>query len=220
MVSSGLSGPVTLAFDSAGDLFIANTANSTVSVLPKASGTLFGHSVSADTLATVVSSGLDAPIGLAFDSAGDLFIANSGNSTVSKLVLSPQVLSVHATPGTLRAGGGTVTVTGRVQHATSCQLRLLSRQSFPVVYSHNPTKSCRSGSYLAHVTMGANTKAIKRIVAFVLIARNSTSESSGRFYVVLAGATPATVLSVGAKPAFAPVARNTTSAFISQEQHG
>jgi DNA-binding beta-propeller fold protein YncE len=84
VVSSGLVGPNGLAFDSAGDLFIANYGNKTVSVLPKASGTIFGRSVSADTLTTVVSPRLDAPIALAFDSAGDLFIASSGN-TVSVL---------------------------------------------------------------------------------------------------------------------------------------
>ncbi len=32
----------------------------------------------------VITSGLDAPAGLAFDSAGDLYISNFGDSTVSK----------------------------------------------------------------------------------------------------------------------------------------
>ena len=63
-------------------------------------------------------------------------------------------------------------VTGTVKHAASCQLELLSRQSFPVVYSHNPTTACRNGSYSAHVTIGANPSAVKRTVAFALVARN------------------------------------------------
>ena len=41
------------------------------------------------------------------------------------------VASVAATPASLPATGGTVAVSGRVEHATSCQLRLLSSQSFP-----------------------------------------------------------------------------------------
>jgi peptidoglycan/xylan/chitin deacetylase (PgdA/CDA1 family) len=56
------------------------------------------------------------------------------------------VLSVRARPPTLAAGGGTVVVVGRVEHATSCQLQLLSHQSFPVVYSHNATTTCRTVS--------------------------------------------------------------------------
>ena len=38
---------------------------------------------------------------------------------------------------------------------------LLSRQSFPVVYSHNPTTACQGGAYSAHVTIGANPSASK-----------------------------------------------------------
>ena len=96
VVSPRLDSPCSLTFDSAGDLFIANYGNKTVSVVPKASGTIFGHSVSADTLATVVSSGLDAPIGLAFDSAGDLLIANYGNNTVSVLPKASGTIFGHS----------------------------------------------------------------------------------------------------------------------------
>ena len=110
------------------------------------------------------------------------------------------VLSVRATSGTLAAGGGTVAVTGRVEHASSCQLQLLSRQSFPVVYSHNPTSACHDGNYSAHVTIGANPTPVPRVVAFDLIARNSTSGFTGRFYVLLAAAPPAIVLSARATP--------------------
>ena len=67
------------------------------------------------------------------------------------------VLSARATPVALGPSGGQVAVTGTVRHAGTCQLELLSRQSFPVVYSHNPTTACRSGRYSAHVTIGANT---------------------------------------------------------------
>jgi len=50
------------------------------------------------------------------------------------------------------AGAGDRTV----ENATSCQLELLSRQSFPVVYSHDPTTACQDGSYSAFVTIGTN----------------------------------------------------------------
>ncbi|MGC2714732.1 MAG: NHL repeat-containing protein, partial [Pseudolabrys sp.] len=74
-VVSALSTPQRLAFDQAGNLYITSFLNNTVSVLPKASGTLFGMSVTANTLATLVS-GLDRPAGLGLDQAGNLYIAN------------------------------------------------------------------------------------------------------------------------------------------------
>ena len=110
------------------------------------------------------------------------------------------VLSARATPVALGPSGGQVAVTGTVRHAGSCQLELLSRQSFPVVYSHNPTTACRSGRYSAHVTIGANTSAAKRTVAFALVARNGPYSSTGRFYVSLAPLAVPTVLSARATP--------------------
>jgi hypothetical protein len=77
-------------------------------------------------------------------------------------------------------------VTGTVRHAASCQLLLLSNQSFPVVYSHNPTTACRGGNFSAQVIVGANTSAVKRTIAFALVAHNGTYASTGRFYVSLA----------------------------------
>jgi hypothetical protein len=91
-------------------------------------------------------------------------------------------------------------VTGKVRHAASCQLELLSRQSFPVVYSHNPTTACRSGNYSAHVIIGANPSAAKRTVAFALVAGNGPYTSTGRFYVSLAPLAVPSILSARATP--------------------
>ena len=100
-------------------------------------------------------------------------------------LLVPTVLSARAVPSALGPAGGYVVVAGTVEHASTCQLVLLSRQSFPVVYSHNPTTACRSGRYGAHVSIGANPSAVKRTVAFALVARNGAYSSTGRFYISL-----------------------------------
>ena len=83
-VFSGLSTPMGLAFDQGGNLYVANVQNGTVSVLPKASGTLFGKSVTKNTPATVVSA-LSSPQRLAFDQAGNLYITSFLGNTVSVL---------------------------------------------------------------------------------------------------------------------------------------
>jgi sugar lactone lactonase YvrE len=79
-VNSGLSGPECLAFDSAGNLYVANMGNNGNSTISEVTP---GGAVSA-----FVSSGLSGPIGadgLAFDSAGNLYVGNLGNNTISKV---------------------------------------------------------------------------------------------------------------------------------------
>jgi hypothetical protein len=65
-IVSGLQGPIELAFDGEGNLYISNQASpkydgpsANVQVLPATSGTIFGQEVTADTLATIVSSDLN-----------------------------------------------------------------------------------------------------------------------------------------------------------------
>lgn len=98
-VISGLNTPVGLALDSSGDLYVSDYGAATVSVLPAASGTLFGTPVTAGALATLVSSGLQGPTGLALDGQGDLYIADYTGSDMDVL---PTVM------GTLPASGETV----------------------------------------------------------------------------------------------------------------
>ena len=66
---SGGRGPHGLAFDSAGNLFVASTGSGVI------------YEITPDGAQSIFASGLSAPYGLAFDRAGDLFEAdlNSGN---------------------------------------------------------------------------------------------------------------------------------------------
>ena len=114
--------------------------------------------------------------------------------------LAPSVLSAYATPSALGPSGGTVTVTGRVKNARTCQLEVLSRQSFPVVYSHNPTSACQNGAFSAHVLIGANPSPVKRTVAFALLARDGSLSSTGLFYVSVGPFLAPSVLSAYATP--------------------
>ena len=90
--ASGFHDPTGLAFDSAGNLYVANAFNFS-----------YGASVSLVTPTANVSTfasglGLVSPQGLAFDAAGNLYVANLGNETVSKV--SPAgAVSTFATVG-------------------------------------------------------------------------------------------------------------------------
>jgi hypothetical protein len=98
----------------------------------------------------------------------------------------PLVLSVSTSPAQVGSHGGSVEVVGRLRHAATCQLRLLSHQSFPVVYASN-VRSCTT-SFSARVTVGANPTPVERSVAFALVARNGRRRFAGLFYLALAPA--------------------------------
>jgi NHL repeat-containing protein len=89
--------PTGIALDGAGDLFIADTANCRVRVVPAADTTLFGQAMTAGHLYSVAgtgvcgSTGQGGPIGQAelwnpvavtVDPAGDLLVADSGDQSV------------------------------------------------------------------------------------------------------------------------------------------
>jgi hypothetical protein len=65
-----------LDFDNSGNLFGVYIATGTFSVLPAASGTLFGQSVTANTSKTLYSNGSNWFWDLAVDSSGNIFLAD------------------------------------------------------------------------------------------------------------------------------------------------
>jgi hypothetical protein len=115
-----------------------------------------------------------------------LLVTSWSSLSTAATLRAPEVLSAQATPSELGPSGGTVTVTGRVKNARSCLLELLSRQSIPVIYSHNATTSCRDGAFSAHVLIGANPSPVERTVAFALVAEDGRLSFTGRFYVAMA----------------------------------
>ncbi len=72
--SSSLSGPYALAFDSSGDLWVANYDNSTLVKYPR-DRLVSGNRAPAVTISADSSGSLNSPAGLAFDAAGDLWVA-------------------------------------------------------------------------------------------------------------------------------------------------
>ena len=78
---SGLSQGTLVSFDAAGNLYVSDFSAGTVSAYPLASGTVFGHVVTADTL-TPILTGLSDAAGLAFDPAGNLYVNYYGIAAV------------------------------------------------------------------------------------------------------------------------------------------
>lgn len=80
-IGSGLSQPSGVAVDGAGNVLIADTGNNRIVEVPMINGVL-DNSKQMAFPATVDGEALNAPSGLALDSAGDLYIADTGNNRI------------------------------------------------------------------------------------------------------------------------------------------
>jgi streptogramin lyase len=122
----GLTAPRGLDFDSSGTLFVANLASSTIEKFaPGGAASLFYSGVPnplglaidglnnvyvpsggaivritpGGTLSTFASTFLNGPEGLAFDVAGNLYAANSGNATITKFNPAGSMIGFFSTGG-------------------------------------------------------------------------------------------------------------------------
>ncbi|HUD39916.1 MAG TPA: RHS repeat-associated core domain-containing protein [Streptosporangiaceae bacterium] len=133
-VSSGLASPRGIASDAHGDIFIADTSNNRVQEIADYSHTQFGIAMTAGDIYTVAGSAagtggdggngglatsalLSGPEGIAVDSSGDLYIADTNNH---------QIREVSASTGDISAiaGNGTSGDSGNGGSATSAELNV------------------------------------------------------------------------------------------------
>jgi len=121
-----LSSPRGVAVDASGNLYIADTGNDVIrEIMPltAATSTLAGISgTPGDTgnngLATAAT--LNSPAGLALDSSGNIYIADTGNNVVRKITVSTGII-------TIVAGNGTAGSTGDGAAATNAELNKPTR---------------------------------------------------------------------------------------------
>lgn len=99
--ASRFNGPRGLAFNAAGDLFVADQSNSVIRrITPSGIVTTFAGSpgVADHVDGSAGVARFDQPNGLAFDGNGDLFVTDSGSETVRRITPSGQVSTVAGSP--------------------------------------------------------------------------------------------------------------------------
>ena len=101
------SSPSDLAYDNAGNLYVTDTYNDTIRAIAVATGTVTTLAGSAGTFGSADGTGAAArfyrPLGPAYDGAGDLYVADSENDTIRKIVVATGVVTTLA--GSVRTLG-------------------------------------------------------------------------------------------------------------------
>ncbi len=110
-------GPQGVALDASGDLFVADTNNNRIrEVTPSGTVTTFaGSGNAAEADGTGTAAAFNSPVALAFDSSGNLFVADSGGSAIREItpagVVSTVATKVWAASGVAVDGQGDVFAT-------------------------------------------------------------------------------------------------------------
>jgi sugar lactone lactonase YvrE len=108
--SATLSTPTSTAVDSAGNIYIADTANNAVRMINASSGdisTIAGTGVAGYTGNSGAATGatLNAPAAIAMDAGGNLYIADTGNNVIRKVSAGTGVITTVAGNGTSGSSG-------------------------------------------------------------------------------------------------------------------
>ena len=151
---SSVNSPQASAFDSSGDLWVANSANQTVVEFTPSQ---LGASGSPAPNVTISATGgsLDQPDGLAFDSSGDLWVADYANSSVVEFTPSQLATSGSPTPSvTLSATGTSLAEPIGVSFDSSGDLWIPNFANSTVV-EFTPSQLAASGSPTPSVTLSA-----------------------------------------------------------------
>jgi sugar lactone lactonase YvrE len=96
--------PIGIAVDSTGNIYIADTNNNRVRWIQKSTGYIYtlagtgttGYSGNGGSAAAAL---LSIPNGVAVDGSGNLFIADTGNGSIRKVILSTNIISTVAGKG-------------------------------------------------------------------------------------------------------------------------
>ena len=173
-----LNAPQGVAADAAGNVYIADTGNNRIrrvsgGVIATIAGT--GTPGYSGDGGPATNAGINSPIGIVADSAGNLYFSDSANNRIRMLVPSgkPCTYSVPSSPITLPPNGGNVKIT--VQTAPGC-----SWVVGELVYWLTATGNVvQQGAETISITAGANTESARTFTATIAGQPVTFSQASG-----------------------------------------
>ena len=108
--SARFAGPIGLATDAAGNVYVADTGNNTIrKITPTGDVTTLAGAAGVQGSADGTGNGatFNRPLGIAVDSAGTVFVADAGNSTIREITPAGVVTTLAGTAGISGSTDGT-----------------------------------------------------------------------------------------------------------------
>jgi uncharacterized protein (TIGR03437 family) len=124
-LSASLSKPSSVVFDSAGNMYIADSGNNVIRRVIASTGNIFTYAGDFNTPgytgdggpATKVGVGLNDPVAVALDAAGNLYIADSNNDVIRKVTATSGFITTIAGIGTQGfSGDGGLAIHAQLDH--------------------------------------------------------------------------------------------------------
>ena len=157
--NASLSSPSGVAVDAGGNLFIADTGNNVIrkvgtnGIITTVAGNTTGAYAGDGGVATNAS--LNAPFGLAFDTVGNLLVADTQNNVVRKVALAGSAKLVLSNVATNQSGSYRVIITNATGSVTSSVVTLTVQPLYPVITNAPQNQSVPIGSTV-HFNVGAS----------------------------------------------------------------
>jgi sugar lactone lactonase YvrE len=183
--SASLNLPVAMAFDSDGDLWVANNnANTLVEYTPQEL-TQSGGPAPALTIGTDQAGSLNAPDSLAFDALGDLWVSNGrpGNSVVEYLPVELTTTYTNPTPYvTLTSSSGSLTGASQIGFDAGGDLWVVDSSGGPsgtgALVKFSPSQLAQSGSPTPDDTIAGTDTQLNDATGLVIEQAPTVSEIS------------------------------------------
>jgi sugar lactone lactonase YvrE len=186
--------PDAVKVDSSGNIFIADASNNVIREVTKATGqisTVAGNTTSAFSGdgGPATAAALNFPSGLAIDTAGDVFVADTGNNVIRELpLLAAKATTPTPTPTPTPSPTPTPTPTGTPAQVTGIvgQKTKKGLTGFTVSFSQGLNSATAHNLGLYHVLAGAKKKGKSAFTKPLAISSVSVNGSGNTVTITLA----------------------------------
>ncbi len=146
--------PYQMAFDASGNMYVADGGNMVIRKITPAGivSTFAGTGAQGSTDGTTLTATFNTPYGIAVDGAGNVYVADRGNSTIRKIGLTGQVTTYTVLDGSIAPLNNTglgylaIDASGNLYFGDSNQVKMVTPSGVVTVFAGSTTAGFANGT--------------------------------------------------------------------------